>query len=199
MNDNHQIETSENQGNAPPPTPEAPKTKEEIAMEKVVDIKAREFDLLNHETELGNLAKILKEGVLPMDHLDTWWSQGFLPRHGPKGEVRENEFIRLSLLANKPKTAIEANSLGLTWYRVPEGIAPQEITGLLLPDWLIVNYREAWEKGGKEAKDFAVKEASRIAEENFTLENALPIYGTSGDLLWPQQIPADQLRTTPKA
>lgn len=77
------------------------------------------------------------------------------------------------------------------YMRVKDKVSPREFKGLLLIDDRIRRNKAFLTP--EESKKIAVEEARRIADEQFSSHSPLPIYGTSGDLLWPKQIPHSEL------
>lgn len=187
------------------------KSKEDAAMEKVEKLRESK-NLLSHASNLDWVREILKEGILsqnfrkrarkittsPSWGSQTWWAEGFkIYGTATKMPVDNGKIRYFAVVINKPADAVDDGS-GRSFINIPHRVASREFLALIIPDKNLVEMSDN-RKQVHNPKDLALEEARKIAEENFTPENALPIYGTSGDLLWPQQIPAEELGTKPQA
>lgn len=171
---------------------------EQKAMEKVGNIFENSW---SHTTQSGKLSNVLGEGVVSQDFAErakiqydrentsedpeaTWWKKDFkLYKLGKARQVnKDGGFEEIGLLINTPQSGTE--DIDESYAIIPRRVAPREFIGLIIPDERVVlNGNELSQEA---SRNFAVSEAAKIAQSTFGADISLPIYGASGNLLWPE-------------
>lgn len=180
-------------------------TKEQKALERVGDIYDSSW---SHTTRIEKLPKILRQGVVSQEFADrineeyerennpedpelTWWKKEFdMYKAGYGRQAKQDHFEQVAVLIKKPSQGAE--DIDYRYAVIPRRVAPREFIGLLIPDQRV--NMSGKELSDEESRNFAINEAIRLAESNFTNDISLPIYGTTGDLLWPKYIPKPEVR-----
>ena len=169
--------------------------REEVIMERVVDILSRQDPVLVHATDIAKANTKLREGLISSELAVRIESKDFEHRRS-----RPDPYVWLTVGpfrvggALKHSLGIIAKPTGPLFWNTPEltpvekleigrevvalnRVAPREFTGLVLPDNQLI-----WEKSLR-------KVLSSMRKSGLSL----PVYTRNGDLIWPKQMSHEEI------
>ncbi len=181
------------------------RSREEIAMDKVIDvIKAREKDsgIFIHGTSVKKLGSILRNGIVAENFANRAGVDGFERRYS---SVRNEKYVSISKLdegfvedigfivkplgeVTKPDQVVIRRGdfyPTLGEFVVPHRIAPREFLGIYIQGsgkWAI--------RRGK----YAINPRVIVKEiKGLSTESAIPIYDFQGNLIWPKRMTREEI------